>query len=124
MRKSTFDCDYAQADLQSDESWFDVQNLATVEVTSEDPAFPIEFVFNNIGGWRAAKPGEQVIQLIFDAHQTIHRISLHFSETKIVRTQQFVLRWSNSEREATRRLFTSNGISAQMARRKKLKTIG
>ena len=50
MRKSIFESDYAQPGVQSVESWFDVQNLATVEVTSEDPAFPVEFVFNNSGG--------------------------------------------------------------------------
>ena len=94
MRKSALDLDPAQAGSQSDENWLNIEELATVQVSSEDPAFPIDLVFSNSGSWRAAKKGEQVIRLIFDAPQTLHRISLRFSETKIARTQQFALRWS------------------------------
>ena len=99
MRKSILEHDPAQPGCQSDESWLDVESLATVRVTSEDPAFPVESVFGNSGSWRAAKKGEQVIRLIFDKPQTLHRISLCFSETKIARTQQFALRWSGSGKE-------------------------
>jgi len=94
MRKSGFELDPARAGFQSNENWLDVEKLATVQVTSEDPAFPIELVFSNNGSWRAAKKGEQVIRVIFDEPQTLRRISLRFSETKIARTQQFTLRWS------------------------------
>ena len=96
MRKSAHELDPAQAGFQSDENWLDVEKLATVQVTSEDRAFPIDLVFSNGGSWRAAKKGEQVIRLIFVEPQTLHRIWLRFSETKIARTQQFVLRWSGS----------------------------
>jgi hypothetical protein len=96
MRKSALEVDPAQAGFQSDENWLDVENVATVQVTSEDPAFPIELVFSNSGSWRAAKKGEQVIRVIFYEPQTLHRIALRFSETKIARTQQFALRWSGA----------------------------
>ena len=95
MRKSALDLDPAQAGSQSDDNWLDIEDLATVQVSSEDPAFPIDLVFSNSGSWRAAKKGEQVIRLIFDEPQTLHRISLRFSETKSARTQQFALRWSS-----------------------------
>ena len=40
--------------------WLDLAQIATVEVTSEDPRFPIESVFTNGGpGWRAAQTGDQ-----------------------------------------------------------------
>lgn len=94
MRKSALDLDPAQASFQSDDNWLNIERLATVQVSSEDPAFPIDRVFSNSGSWRAAKKGEQVIRLIFDEPQTLRRISLRFSETKIARTQQFSLRWS------------------------------
>jgi len=44
----------------SDESWLILDRLATVEVTSEQEAFPIESVFASNGreGWRASKAGE------------------------------------------------------------------
>jgi hypothetical protein len=94
MRKSLLERDPAQPGFQADKDWLDVEKLATVQVTSEDPAFPIESVFSNSGSWRAAKEGEQVIRLKFDEPQTLHRIWLRFSETKIARTQQFALQWS------------------------------
>jgi hypothetical protein len=95
MRKSALELDPAQAGFQSDEDWLNVENVAAVQVTSEDPTFPIELVFSNSGSWRAAKKGEQVIRLIFNEPQTLRRISLRFSETKIARTQQFTLQWSS-----------------------------
>jgi hypothetical protein len=94
MRKSVLEHLAGRADSKPDENWLDVERLATVQVTSEDPAFPIESVFSNSGSWRAAKEGEQVIRLIFDEPQTLHRIWLRFSEAKIARTQQFALRWA------------------------------
>jgi hypothetical protein len=100
MRKSPLERDRAQPGFQADKDWLDVEKLVTVQVTSEDPAFPIESVFSNGGSWRAAKEGEQVIRLIFDEPQTLHRIWLRFSEAKIARTQQFALRWAGPEGQA------------------------
>ena len=50
-----------------------LKKLATVQVTSEDPAFPIELAFSETGSWRAAKKGEQVIRVVFDEPQTLRR---------------------------------------------------
>jgi hypothetical protein len=46
---------------ESDHGWLDLEQIATVEATSEDPAFPIESVFGSRDGpgWRAAAKGEQ-----------------------------------------------------------------
>ena len=78
------------------EDWLNLEDLAEVEVTSEDPAHPVEsaLVPGDTGGWRAAGPGEQTIRLLFAQPQAVHRISLEFSEPDVERTQEFVLRWS------------------------------
>ena len=79
-----------------DQDWLDVEQLAQVEVTSEDSAHPIEaaVVPGENSGWRAAQPGEQTIRLIFDQPQRLTRVWLLFIEPDTVRTQEFVLRWS------------------------------
>jgi len=79
-----------------DQEWLKVELLAQVEVTSEDAANPVEsaLVAGTERGWRAARPGEQSIRLIFDQPQRLKRIRLFFEEHKWERTQEFVLRWS------------------------------
>jgi hypothetical protein len=79
-----------------DQKWLDMEQLAQVEVTSEDSAHPIEaaLVPGEEAGWRAAQPGEQTIRLIFDQPQHLTRMWLLFIEPATARTQEFVLRWS------------------------------
>jgi hypothetical protein len=69
---------------------------AKVEVTSEDPHFPIESALasGKGPGWRAADKGKQIIRIIFDEPRSLRRIRLEFAETEIERTQEFTLRWS------------------------------
>jgi hypothetical protein len=79
--------------------WLDLEALATVEVTSEDVAYPIEAALlpGHVGestGWRAASPGVQSIRLVFDEPRRVLRVWLHFVEPAEERTQEFVLRWS------------------------------
>ncbi|HEY7652495.1 MAG TPA: hypothetical protein VIG07_06710 [Methylomirabilota bacterium] len=76
--------------------WLDVEKLAQVEMTSEDPEHPIESALlpGEESGWRAAQPGEQTIRLIFDRPQRLSRVWLLFIEPDTARTQEFVLRWS------------------------------
>jgi hypothetical protein len=73
----------------------DLGQIATVEVTSEDPRFPIESVFATEGGpgWRASQEGEQEIRLIFDQALPVRRIQLHFLEPTRERLQEFTVRW-------------------------------
>jgi hypothetical protein len=80
-------------------SWFDLEHTATAEVTSEDPGFPVEAVFqsDNGAGWRAAQDGEQQLRLIFDQPTTVRRMQLHFVESEIERTQEFTIRWSTAQ---------------------------
>jgi hypothetical protein len=74
----------------------DVEQLAQVEMTSEDPSHPIETALR-LGagpGWQAAAPGKQTIRLLFDAPLRVRQIRLVFQEEQHARTQEFVLRWS------------------------------
>ena len=80
------------------EEWLDLENSARVEVTSEDPGFPIEsaLVGQNGPGWRATERGKQTIRLVLDKPRTLRRIRLEFSETENSRTQEFTLQWSRA----------------------------
>lgn len=76
--------------------WLDLDRLAQVEVTSEDPDHPVEdaLVAGRGPGWRASGPGSQTIRLRFDRPRRVSRIWLHFAEPAAARTQEFVLRWA------------------------------
>ena len=97
MRKRIVGPHRAQQGDQSDNGWLDLEQIATVEVTSEDPSFPIEYAFgsNDGPGWRASEGGEQQIRIIFDKAVSLHRIELRFHEADCERTQEFILRWSS-----------------------------
>ena len=79
-----------------DHDWLNVEALAEVEITSEDPAHPIEAALlpGGASGWRAAEPGLQTIRLRFTEPQRLRRIGLRFVETHTARTQEYVVRWS------------------------------
>jgi uncharacterized protein (DUF736 family) len=98
MRKRIVGSQPTQASRESDQGWLDLEQIATVEVTSEDPSFPIESAFiPNCGpGWRASRKGEQQIRIIFDEPISLHRIQLRFHEAESERTQEFAVRWSSA----------------------------
>jgi hypothetical protein len=82
--------------------WLNLGEMASVEVTSEDPAYSIERALEcqNAGGWRAATAGEQRIGITFDAPTPVRRIQLRFIETTVERTQEFTLHWFGSNGES------------------------
>jgi hypothetical protein len=96
MRKSVIDPATMRPEQRSDQEWLELEQVAKVEVTSEDPNFPIESAFasGRGPGWRAAEKGKQIIRIIFDKPRPLRRIRLEFSETETERTQEFTLRWS------------------------------
>ncbi|MFO7878299.1 MAG: hypothetical protein R6U55_17155 [Desulfovermiculus sp.] len=71
-----------------DQDWLDVERLALVEVSSEDPAHPIESaLFPESGSvWRASYSGDQTIRLLFDEPLHLERIRLEFHEEQYERT--------------------------------------
>jgi hypothetical protein len=95
MRKNIIDAAGAEP-APNPEGWLDIERLAKVELTSEDPDFPIESAvsLSKGPGWRASGVGEQIIRIIFDQPTRLRRIRLQFVETETQRTQEFTLRWS------------------------------
>lgn len=74
----------------------DIAAAATVYITSEDSAHPIDHAFDTQHGpggsrWVAAEPGEQTLLLAFDTPQTIRRITLEVEEPGVSRTQELQL---------------------------------
>jgi uncharacterized protein (DUF736 family) len=98
MRKRVVGLNSTAAGNKLDQGHLDLGQIATVEVTSENPEFPIEAVFNpkEGAGWRAAEKGEQRIRIIFDEPVSLRRIQLTFHETERDRTQEIAIRWSSS----------------------------
>jgi hypothetical protein len=95
MRKRFINQQNASAVADAPDLWKDLSELAIVEVTSEDPVFPIECVFRESGtGWRANRSGAQQIRLAFDQPVSLLRIQLRFEKLAVTRTQEFCLSWS------------------------------
>lgn len=92
------------------EEWRNLHEAVEVELTSEDPDWPIERALLGQGtsGWRAGAPGPQTISLTWPAPISIRRIRLVFEEHSHARTQEFVVRaaTSDGEREIVRQRFT------------------
>lgn len=86
----------ARSDTEPCDNWLNLDALAEVEITSEDAAYPIENALlpGQPPGWRAAGSGAQTIRLLFAQPQALRRIWMHFAESDMQRTQEFVLRWS------------------------------
>ena len=106
MRKRITRTRLAKPGDASDQDWLDLEHIATVDVTSEDPSFPIESAIGSRHGpgWRASQAGEQQIRIIFDEPVSLHRIQLRFHEASSERTQEFILRWSPAAGGSTREI--------------------
>ena len=98
MRKRIAGVHRAEAGSDSEQGWLDLEEIATVELTSEHPDFPIESALSvRVGpGWRASQKGTQQIRIIFDQPASLRRIQLRFYEAECERTQEFTIRWSSA----------------------------
>jgi hypothetical protein len=115
MRKSIAPLTAASTISPPTNGWLDLQEIASAEISSEDPSHPFENALQREGGWRAAHPGPQVIRLNFDQPQSIRRIRVEFREEHRERAQEFALFASsaNQRREIIRQQWTfSPGGSA------------
>ncbi len=94
--------DTASPDLD----WLNMEEIAEVEVTSEDVAHPIESALlpSQASGWRAAEPGQQTIRLLFNHPQQLRRIWMNFLEPGTERTHEYVLRWSPDSGQSFREI--------------------
>ena len=87
----------------------DITATATVQVTSEDSAHPIENVFDHRRGpggsrWVAEEPGEQTLILAFDTPQIIHQTIVEVEELEVSRTQELQLSVSHDGGQTYREL--------------------
>jgi len=87
----------------------DIAATASVQVTSEDSAHPIENVFDHRRGpggsrWIATEPGEQTLVLAFDTPQAIHQIIVEVEEPEVSRTQELRLSVSHDGGQTYREL--------------------
>ena len=117
MEKHIIPGDRQRQQLTPDFDWSDLEQLARVELTSEDAAHPVECaLFGSATGWRAAEPGEQTIRLVFSGPLHLQRIRLHFIERELERTQEFALRWAGAGnapfRELIRQQYTFSPAGA------------
>jgi hypothetical protein len=122
MRKRIIGRSGLRREPYPEEQWLDLERLAQVDVSSEDPNFPIEFALlpgKEDQGWRAAEPGAQLVQIVFDAPTAVRRIHLQFVETRTARTQEFVLRWAANRNDPLREIvrqqwtFSPNGSTSE-----------
>jgi hypothetical protein len=124
MRKEIVEHKPDAATIQDTGDWLHLESIASVQLTSEDPAFPIENALSanperNEIGWRAAVPGPQTITLNFANPLPIRRIHLRFMEHQAERSQEFVLRYSSPQqtgREIVRQQwnFSPSGSSQEI----------
>jgi hypothetical protein len=111
----------SQKVAESDQNWLNVEDLAEVEVTSEDAAHPIESALlpGGSSGWRAAEPGKQTIRLLFTQPQRLSRIRVSFLEPVAERTQEYAIRWSGDGGRTFREIvrqqwnFSPHGATAE-----------
>jgi hypothetical protein len=77
--------------------WLSLEELAEVEVSSEDPDWPVDGALtrNSTRGWRAAHPGAQTLRIRFDNAQALRLIHVVFEETECERIQEFALQYSS-----------------------------
>lgn len=121
MRKRVVGLEPAER-ISGEEGFLDLERCALVEVTSEDPAHPIESALlpGHPDGWRAAGPGRQTVRILFDEPQRVRRVRLVFEEPRLERTQEFALSWSPSGSEPVRPLvrqqytFSPGGATRQV----------
>jgi hypothetical protein len=91
MRKSIL-ASNANPTASASDRWLDLEELASFEISSEDPLYPIENALHEgLGGWKAAAPGPQTIRLTFDKPRSLCRMRLEFREDTTERTQEFAI---------------------------------
>ena len=98
--------------------WMELDRVARVEVTSEDPEHPIEAALlpGRGPGWRASRAGPQTVRLVFDGPRHVRRVRLRFAADGVARTQEFVLRWADAaseRREVVRQQWNFSAGSAE-----------
>ncbi len=105
--------------------WLDLEQIATVEITSEDPAFPIESALrlNHGSGWRASQKGEELIRIIFDEPVSIHRMQLHLTNQQSHEHKSLLCAGRRRQGDLPQRSSANNGISVPRDQLRKRNTM-
>jgi hypothetical protein len=110
MRKSVLAPTGPSEPRPSLDTWLDLEHLASLEISSEDPAHPFEDALRGeqTEGWHAADPGRQTIVLKFDEPRSLRRIRLEFREARTERSQEFAISvvTAGQKRQVVRQQFT------------------
>ncbi|WP_187143365.1 hypothetical protein [Terriglobus albidus] len=100
--------------------WLDLEYIAHVELSSEDPEYPFENALKDtsLKSWKAATSGVQHIKLSFDKPQAVKRIHLQFLESSLERSQEIALyAWAEDQprKELVRQqwAFSPNGSTSE-----------
>jgi len=85
LRKQVLRPDSETKSPKTSASTMSVADIASVQVSSEDPSYPIDHAFDNRSGpggtrWVAAETGEQTIILAFDQPQRVQKVGLEIEE--------------------------------------------
>src|SRR5713101_7847701 len=95
MRKKLINSDPMR--LHSQEEWLDLEEIARVEVTSEDPNFPIEAALaeeKDRAGERPKRVSRSSASSLITRERCVG-LDSSFQKQEIERTQEFTLRWSD-----------------------------
>ena len=96
MRKRIVGLHHGQQAGESGQGWLDLEEIATVEVTSEDPASPL----NRRSVRKKGQAGGRLKKVNSRSESSsmssvsLQRIQLRFREPDSERLQEFVIRWS------------------------------
>ena len=95
MRKKIIKSTDQRLETLIENNWLNIENIADVEVTSENERYPVEsaLILDSSSGWVAGEEGIQTIRVVFNEPQNIQRVMLKFSESSVERTQEYVLNW-------------------------------
>jgi hypothetical protein len=107
MQKKIISGSYQEPETLIKNNWLNIENIAEVEITSENKLHPIEsaLILDSSSGWIAGEEGLQTIRIVFNEPQAIQRVMLKFSESSFERTQEYSLNW-----------YTENGESHEIVR--------
>ena len=107
MRKKIINGSDQKLETLTEDNWLNIENIAEVEITSENEHHPIEsaLIPGSSSGWIAGEEGMQTVRVVFNEPETIQKVMLKFSESSIERTQEYVLNW-----------YADNGESHEIAR--------
>src|SRR6266849_3749768 len=115
MRKKLINSDTMRP--HSQEEWLDLEEIARVEVTSEDPNFPIEAALaaGEGSGWRAAEKGTQIIRIVLDNPRTLRGLDSSFSRQRLSEPRSSHFDGAMRRLGRSERSFGSSGTSVRKA---------